>query len=109
MNRREFLKVGSLGTAVLLVQVKHLPLKRLKQPVLMEHQGKIYRGTPDGEIQVSHDLGKTWQLHLRLGKECSVTALFKDVWQHLHARVDLAGREFDLTLAPGNKHWLSTL
>ncbi len=107
MNRREFLKIGSLATAVLLVQVRKLPLKALNRPVLIQHQGAIYRGTPEGEIQVSHDLGKTWQVHLLMGKGYSVTALFKDIWQQLHARVTFAGRDFDLTLAAGNKHWLS--
>ena len=108
MNRREFLKIGSLSTAALLIQFKHIPIKFLNRPALIEHQRKIYRATPAGEIQVSHDLGKTWQLHLHLGKEYSVTAFFKDVWQHLHARVSFSGREFDLTLAPGSKYWLST-
>ncbi len=107
MNRREFLKIGSLSTAVLLVHFKSIPLKILNRPVLIQHQGAIYRGTPEGEILVSHDLGRTWQMHLRMGKGYSVSALFKDAWQHLHAKVAFAGRDFDLTLAPGNKHWLS--
>ncbi len=109
MDRREFLKIGSLGSAALLVQIKKIPLKLLNRPVLIEHQGTIYRGTQEGEILASHDLGKTWQMHLYMGKGYSVMALSKDAWKRLHARVNYAGRDFELTLAAGNKHWLSIL
>jgi hypothetical protein len=107
MNRREFLKIGSLSSAVLFLHMDFLPIKNLVQPAITEFKGVLYRGTPDGDILISHDTGKTWLLHTRLGKNYSVLNFSKDGSARMRARIIFDRKSFYLTLAKGDKYWLS--
>ncbi len=107
MNRRDFLKIGSMTTAAFFLQANHLPGKALVAPALLEHRGNVFLGTSDGNILVSRNFGKTWQLHTRLGKDYTVSGFSKDGSQHLYANILFGDRSFVLTLAKGDKFWLS--
>ncbi len=107
MNRREFLKVSGLLSAALFIQFDSLLGTSKNQPVELVSGGVIFRGTPAGEIQTSHDGGRTWQLHTRLGSQYAITDLISDQSKQIHARVAFAGRSFDLILAKGHKYWIT--
>jgi hypothetical protein len=107
MNRRDFLKVSSLFSAALFIQVGPLSSKARTQPIELEYKGMLFRGTRDGEIHVSYDSGQTWQLHTRLGTECSITSIFMDWSQRVHTQIAFADRSFDLVLAKGNRYWVT--
>lgn len=106
MNRRDFLKVGSLSSAAMFVQIGPLisEAKSLKSDWL-KADDVLFRGTYNGEIHTSRDAGKTWQLHTRLGTEYAVSGFFLDWSQRVHAQVVFAGRNFDLVLGKDKKYW----
>jgi hypothetical protein len=106
MNRRDFLKVSSLSSAALFVQVSPLLSKsKYLQADLLKVDGVLFRSAHGGEIHTSHDVGRTWQLHTRLGSEYAITGLYSDWWQQLHAQVAFAGHSFDLVLGKDKKYW----
>jgi hypothetical protein len=104
MDRRDFLKLSSLLSAVLFVQVHPLG-KKFRSPVELEAQGMTYRGTHDGHILVSRDAGRTWQHHIKLGTEYSIEELSLDRSDQVRARVGFAGRSFDLILSRNGSCW----
>lgn len=106
MNRRDFLKTSSLFSAALFVQASPVLIKSINVPVeFLNADGVLFRATHEGEILSSRDSGQTWQLHIRLGKEYTVTNFFSDWSRRVHARVAFAGHSFDLVLAKGQKYW----
>jgi len=106
MNRRDFLKVSSLFSAALFIQVNPLLNKsKSLQAELLNVDGVLFRGTYHGEIHTSHDGGRIWQLHTRLGNEYAVLGFFPDFSQRIHAQVAFAGRNFELVLAKDKKTW----
>jgi hypothetical protein len=106
MNRRDFLKVSSLSSAAIFVQIGPLisEATNLKSDWL-KADDILFRGTYNGEIHTSKDAGQTWQLHTRLGTEYAVTDFFLDWSQRVHAQVVFAGRNFDLVLTKDKKLW----
>lgn len=104
MNRRDFLKLGSLLPAFFFVQF-HPLAKTIHSPIEVEAQGAIYRGTNEGHIIVSHDAGKTWQHHIKLGAEYSIEDLFLDWSNQVRAQIGFAGHSFELILSRNGSTW----
>ena len=105
ITRRNFLKLGAISSALLF-----LPLRQLLKAAAAEaeYQGRIYRGTSDGEIYVSEDQRDTWTRHINLGPLCLVSKIFSRGDDELHAQVDFQGYDFYLLLSPDGKNWLVT-
>ena len=105
MQRREFLKLAgaAFGSTVLLTgvssQLAALPIETI-------FQGKLFRGyRSHGDIFVSDDSGKTWQLHSRLGSEYSIDDLFVDGSDHMFAQVGFLHYQFQLFLSEDGAQW----
>ncbi len=65
----------------------------------------VYRGDAAGNIFVSRDAGRTWQVQARFGPRCPVIALYQDKARQVYARLAHAGRSFDLFLAAEANAW----
>jgi len=104
MNRRDFLKISKLLPAVFFIQLHPLG-KMINLPKEAELDGKRYRGTEDGTIFISPDGGKTWQLHVQLGKQYSIQELFVDQSNQMRAHVKFAGNSFELALSKNGSDW----
>ena len=104
MNRRDFLKLGGLFSTALFVQFNLLG-KLAVHPLEVESHGNLYRGTSDGKILISADLGETWQLHTNFGPEFSILRLATDLLGQVHAQLEFAGHPFELALAANSKMW----
>ena len=105
MQRREFIKLSTLGSTLLLTGLIH---KVLALPVEAESRGMRYRGYRNGgDIFVSRDAGETWQLHTRLGPEYSIESLFVDSSDHMYARVGYKSYSFHLALSASGDQWLT--
>jgi hypothetical protein len=107
MNRRDFLKLGGLFSTVFYFQVHPLG-KLINLPVEVEVQGLMYRGATDGNIYLSRDAGKTWQVHTRFGAGYSIQSLFVDWLGRVCVRVGFAGHSFDLFLSKNGAFWQTT-
>ena len=108
MQRREFLKLSGagLGSAILLTgvirQVEALPIEA-------QMGGKYFRGYRHaGDIFVSEDAGKTWQLHTRLGPDLSIDDLFVVSANQMYVKVGFMQYHFHLLLAKDEKQWKTT-
>jgi len=108
MNRRDFLQLSGLALASVFLQTSSLG-KMARVPVEVESQGKTYRGTVDGDIYVSEDLGRTWNLHTRFGPQYSITRLSKDANGQIVTMIEYLGYRFQLTLSKTNKYWRTTV
>src|SRR5512138_2982901 len=95
MLRRDFLKITSVISSALFVQMKPWG-NVMSLPVEVESQGKLYRGTSDGKILISANAGKNWQLHTNFGSEFSIFDLATDYKEHVHAQLGFAGYSFEL-------------
>jgi|RhiMethySRZTD1v2_1073278.scaffolds.fasta_scaffold2600603_1 hypothetical protein len=104
MVRRDFLKLSGLLSAVVFIQFNPVG-KALSLPAEVEAQGKHYRGTPDGKIYISGDLGKSWQLHTNFGPALSIVGLSANREGQLHAHLGLDEHSFELALAPNGTTW----
>ena len=105
MNRRDFLRVTGLASASLFLFSS--PFKAvLKFPVQVVAQGKIFRGTSDGEVQVSENGGKIWQLHARFGPECPILGLYTDRQSQVYLQAGYKYHSFRLVLSKNGKDWL---
>jgi hypothetical protein len=103
ITRRSFLKIGAIASALLFVPAWQL----IKRAVVEEeYQGRVYRGTDDGEIYVSEDQRSTWTRHINLGSQYLVSKLFSNSNDELQVEVDFEGYAFQLKLAPNGKDWL---
>ncbi|HJR78726.1 MAG TPA: hypothetical protein VJ821_01565 [Anaerolineales bacterium] len=105
MQRREFLKLAgaALGSTLL---VAGLSRQLAALPVEAKFHGKHFRGYRNqGDIFVSEDAGKTWQLHARLGSEYSVDDLFVNTTDQMYARVGFMQHHFQLFLSEDGKQW----
>jgi hypothetical protein len=104
MYRRDFLKLSGLATAALLFQVN--PLGRIaSQFKQVESHGRLYRGTHDGKILMSTDMGKNWQLHTNFGREFSIRELTADLRGQVHLQLEFANHTFDLALMKNSITW----
>jgi|GEM_PF-5703642 len=103
LTRRSFLKLGVVSSALLFFPIRQL-LKNAA--VEEEYQGRVYRGTSNGEIYVSDDQRNTWNRHINLGPQCLVTKIFSSGNDSLHAQVEFQGNDFTLSLSPDGTKWL---
>ncbi len=105
MNRRDFLKVS--GTAALLLS---FPIWKFTEyfilPVEAEFNGRVFRGTRDGEIHISEDQKQTWKKQVGFGPQYSVTRMFTDINGRLTIQMEFQNRHFDLTLSEDGTAWL---
>ena len=106
MNRREFLKLGGLMSILACVAVSPIGMIATL-PVETAVSGKIYRGTRDGNIHVSENGGKSWQLHSGFGPDCSILDIFTGLDGQLYAHVGFKQYTFHLALAKNKKTWLT--
>jgi hypothetical protein len=104
MVRRDFLKLSGLLSAAVLIQFNPLG-KVVNLPVEVESQGKYYRGTSDGKIYVSADVGKSWQLHTNFGPGLYIVGLRANREGQVHAHLGLNGHSFELALAQNGTTW----
>ncbi|MBL8061493.1 MAG: hypothetical protein JNK32_00620 [Anaerolineales bacterium] len=105
MNRRDFLKVGGLLSAALLLQLSPLG-QTAYLPVEAQTGGKLYRGTSDGRVLISSDAGKSWQLHSNFGSMIDILGLTVDLQGQLFAQLGFKGHHFELVLAQnGTNTW----
>jgi hypothetical protein len=104
MVRRDFLKLGVVLSAAMLVQFS--PLSKMKEfSVEAQVGGRVYRGTSDGRIYVSENAGKTWQIHTAFGSEFSVLDLSADLHENIHTLLGFSGSSFQLTCSSNDKVW----
>ncbi len=80
MNRREFLKLsGMLALGATGVQVLGVGMAKAaspkNDPLQVEIAGRTYRGTADGKILVSSDVGKNWAVHTDFSNHYGVSSL----------------------------------
>ena len=104
MNRRDFLKIGGLTSAVLA-----FPAWKLGEFALAnaqaEYRGRLYRGTADGDIHVSDDQGQTFHKQMRIGPQYSVSKMFTGFDGRLIAQLEYQGRGFFLSLSEDGNSW----
>ena len=108
MRRRSFLKLLSLVTAGLLVNLPFPLGAAAAKATAVSYGGSLYRAGAKGKILVSSNGGASWKLHTNLGHIYSVSRLSVDHANHLRAAIGYAGYSFGLVLAPDNKRWLTT-
>lgn len=106
MDRRDFLKLGSLFSLSMLMPLNTLS-RQLGMPVEAQAHGLSYRGTRDGDVYVSKDAGLTWQLHTRFGSGFSIVDLKAGAREQLLARIEYVGHDFGLSLAPNSHTWMT--
>jgi hypothetical protein len=106
MNRRGFLKTGALLSMAFFLPSS--PIKGFFNKSI-EHStgGKTYRGTADGEVYVSADAGRSWQLHYRLGPEYSILNIFSGRNGNVYLTVGYKTYSFHLNLSQDGKYWKS--
>jgi hypothetical protein len=104
MYRRDFLKLGGLFSAAVMIRFNSLA-KAVSFPVEVEAQGKLFRGTSDGKIYISADAGKSWQLQTNFGADVAILDLRTNFWGQLQTQLETAGYNFELVLAQTGKGW----
>lgn len=104
MYRRDFLKLGGLFSAAVMIGFNSLA-KAVSFPVEVEAHGKLFRSTSEGKIYVSGDAGKSWQMHTNFGADISILDLRTNFWGQLQTQLGIAGHSFKLALAPEGKIW----
>ena len=106
MDRRDFLKITGLASSSLFLVSS--PFNAfLKFPVQTVVQGKIYRGTSEGEVHVSEDSGKTWKLHTRFGPDCPILDMYVDRSGQVSLQAGYKFHSFHLVLSKNGKDWLA--
>lgn len=104
MNRRDFLKVGTVISAAVLVPL-NAASSLASPPLEVRHGDQLYRGTSDGKIYVSEDVGQTWKLHTNFGSSLSILHLWVNLWGQLQTQLGIAGHSFELVLAQEGRIW----
>jgi len=106
MNRRDFLKVGSVMSAFAGVG----PVGNIVRiPIETAAFGKLYRGTHDGQVYVSADGGKSWQLQSNFGPGYSVLNLLVGRDKQLYAQIGFERVNFHLVLTKNGNAWATTV
>jgi len=104
MNRREFLKLGGVLSAMLVLPLGPLG-KGSDSLATVELKGTAYRGTQDGKVYVSADAGQTWKLHTDFGHAFTVFSLTPVPRNRIYARLGFAGKSFGLVLSLNEHIW----
>ncbi len=101
MNRREFIQAfiqTSFVGVVALTPSSKLLLK--KYPSQIEFHGKLLKGSEDGQILSSKDMGLNWDTSLNLGVDHQIQALYQR-HQYAYARISYKGQKFVLRSIDG--------
>lgn len=106
MNRRDFLKIGSLASAVGFLAVGPMD-NVLALPIETTISGKLYRGTADGKIYTSQNGGKSWQLQSKFPKGFAVLDIFPARDKQIYAHIGYKRVNFHLVLTKDGKSWVS--
>ena len=104
MNRRDFLKVGSLVSAVGLIAASPLDTV-FTADVEAAAFGKLYKATSKGRVLVSKDKGKSWQLHTRFGPDYAVLDIFIATDNRLFVKIGHKKARFYLVLTESQQAW----
>ena len=105
MNRRDFLKLGSVMSVFGYATVS--PIGNIaKLPLETAAFGKLYRGTYDGSVHVSENGGKSWQLHSGFGPDYAILDIFTGLDGRLYVHTGFKQRSFLLVLSKDGKSWL---
>jgi hypothetical protein len=104
MERRDFLKLSGLALALAFVRLT--PVSNIMHlPAEVGVKEKMYRGTSDGDVLISENVGWTWNLHTRFGLQYAINALSVDAAQNLYALMDYRGHSFWLRRSAGSNFW----
>jgi hypothetical protein len=104
VNRRDFLRLGGMLCAAAYAS----PVTRLvKLSPETAALGKLYRGTYDGDVQVSQDGGRSWKLHYRFGPDCPILDIYTGPDGRLYLCAGFKQHTFQLMLSRNEKAWLS--
>lgn len=109
MTRKDFLRLLGLSAAGLCVSGKLLaadPVAAAPPGEAVSAAGQLFRGTADGRILQSLDGGKTWTVHVNLGKANAVKRIYVENGL-TRAEIISPGGTFVLTLHPKGKGWVA--
>lgn len=105
MARRDFLKLTGLVAAALLVHAAPAAVQAASSlHVEAEAGGRLYRGLPDGRVEVSLDSGRSWRLHTNFGAGLPVLAL-GSLKGSLQARLGCGSHSIPLVLLQDGRTW----
>lgn len=104
MNRRDFLKVGSLVSAVGLIAASPFDAV-LAAGIETAAFGWLYKPASQGRLLVSKDKGKSWQVHTKFGAGYSVLDVFIATDKRLYAKLGHQKVKFYLVLTNDKKNW----
>ena len=104
MYRRDFLRATGLVSGAFLLHVGSLA-KAASLPNEAESQGKLYRASAGGKIDVSADAGKSWQVHSDFGTGFAIVGLAADRRGQVRAQLVSGASRFELALVQSGKAW----
>ena len=104
MNRRDFLKLSGIVSAMLVLPLVPLA-KELGALATVTIKDLTYRGTPDGQVLVSPDEGQTWNLLTDFGPAFSVFSLSAISRDRMVAHLGFEGHSFGLVWSPDERVW----
>ena len=108
MQRRSFLKLGTLAAAALAARLPFPWEAAAAAAKSISYGGLLYRAGGGGKVLVSADGGALWKLHTDLGDMYSIGGLTVDRKSGLRISVGYAGRSFTLYMAPDYMRWRTT-
>lgn len=104
MKRREIIRWMGLAPLAVFLNIKPFG-KLIRFPEAVEAQGMLYRGTPAGEIHVSRDGGRTWNLHSCFGPQAAILGMSKDLGGRVFTHLEHQGWLVHLTLDKSGRFW----
>jgi hypothetical protein len=104
MNRRDFLKLGGVVSAMLVVPLGSI-VREIDSLATVELNGTTYRGTPDGKVYTSADGGRTWSLLTNFGSGITVFSLIAAPRNRIYARLGFASKSFGLVYSLKDGNW----
>jgi hypothetical protein len=106
MNRRDFLKLATVGSAAVVTTRFIRRFSFISPGVFMPGDlavrlgGKLFKGTADGRILVSKDGGQAWHCAANFGEACQVRDIYA-AGGRLYARIGCPGGVFGLVSVDG--------
>lgn len=97
LSRRSFLKSMGLIAGVL-AALPIIPKNGYTQ--ILASTGRIFRGTRDGKIQISSDLGKSWNLWSSFGNKFDVREIV-DTGELVYAKIGFQNLDIALRSSDG--------
>lgn len=105
MNRRDFLKLGGVVSAMLIFPVGIAVGREIDSLATVELNGATYRGTSDGKVYHSADGGRTWSLLTDFGPGMTIFSLMEAPRNRIYARLGFAGHSFGLAYSLHDHTW----